>query len=243
MNRYLPSALFTALMISSTLTTAGQIATSFTQAKNNLYKGVFDNQGATFYTGCSWNKKKVDLASCGLENSFPTKEHKRALRVEAEHVIPASWFYKQNGTDRKCYLDAKQNKASPREYCQENDTNYSQAHNDLVNLRVAVGAINGQRSNKPFAESLSGDNKKTYRGNGKTMVITSRIVIPDTSIRGDIARIAFYMRDTYGVNYAKRQLELFKQWDQEDPVSDEERSLNKRIIKIQGHGNPYVENK
>ena len=34
------------------------------------------------------------------------------------------------------------------------------AHNDLINLRPAVGAVNAARSNKPFAETLSGKKKQ-----------------------------------------------------------------------------------
>lgn len=184
----------------------------------------------------------MDLESCGLQNSFTKKERKRALRTEAEHVIPASWFYKQNNHYRKCYAEAKQLKTSPRKYCQKHDDNFRRANNDLINLRPAVGAINAARSNKPFAISLSGGKKeRTYNGNGKKIIITSRVVVPDKSIRGDIARIAFYMNQKYGVTYSKRQLTIFKNWTLEDPVSDTERNLNRRIEKIQGHGNPFVE--
>ena len=31
--------------------------------------------------------------------------------------------------------------------------------------------------------------------------------------QGDIARVAFYMSDRYGVTYSKRQLNTFHQWD------------------------------
>ena len=216
------------------------IPSSFSKAKTKLYKTVYLNQGETFYAGCSWTKKKIDLNSCGLQNSFTSKERKRALRTEAEHVIPASWFYKQNNQYRQCHIEAKQLKTSARKYCQKNNDNFRMAHNDLINLRPTVGAINAARSNKPFAETLSGKKETTYNGNGKKIVITSRVVIPDTSIRGDIARIAFYMNQKYGVTYSKRQLKTFMNWDSIDPISDEERNLNQRIKKVQGHGNPFV---
>ena len=44
------------------------------------------------------------------------------------------------------------------------------------------------------------------------------------------------MSEKYGVSYSKRQLELFKQWDQQDPISEQERAHNKRIIQVQGFG-------
>ncbi len=70
--------------------------------------------------------------------------------------------------------------------------------------------------------------------------VSSRVAIPDISIRGDIARVAFYMRDTYGVTYSKRQASLFNEWDRQDSVNEEEVLLNKRIMKVQGVGNHYV---
>ncbi|WP_178861260.1 endonuclease [Thiomicrorhabdus cannonii] len=228
-----------ALLAFSASVIAG-ISGSFEQAKANMYKGVYQNVGTTFYTGCDWSKKKVDLASCGLQNSFPKGQLKRASRTEAEHVIPASWFYKKNGKWRACYSQAKAIKENPREYCQAHDDEYRNAHNDLVNLRPAVGQINADRSNKPFSDSVSGDGVETFRGKGLTIKITSRVAIPDVKIRGDIARIGFYMAEKYGVTYSKRQLELFQEWDKSDPVDDAERELNNRIMKVQGLGNALV---
>ncbi len=80
----------------------------------------------------------------------------------------------------------------------------------------------------------------TYRGNGKIFKVSSRVAIPDISIRGDIARVAFYMSETYGVTYSKRQSELFNEWDKQDAVSKDEVLLNEKIIKVQGVGNHYV---
>ena len=146
----------------------------------------------------------------------------------------------KNEIERSCVADSKAHKDSPREYCQKYDTDFRSAHNDLVNLRPAVGQLNANRSNKPFSDILSGKDPVTYRGNGKTFKISSRVAVPDQSIRGDIARVAFYMRDTYGVSYSKRQAKLFDEWHQQDPLSEEEMLLNKRIIKVQGAGNNYA---
>ncbi|MDR9500018.1 MAG: endonuclease, partial [Hydrogenovibrio sp.] len=103
-----------------------------------------------------------------------------------------------------------------------------------------IGQINAHRSNKPFGEKLSGTKEQTYRGIGMITKVSSRIFVPDPSIRGDIARIAFYMRDTYGVDYSRRQLQVFERWNVNDPVSYDEYRLNKRIEQAQGRGNHYV---
>jgi deoxyribonuclease-1 len=116
---------------------------------------------------------------------------KRASRTEAEHIIPASWMLKKNKADRLCVAESKSHKDSSRKYCQKHDKEFRNAHNDLVNLRLAVGQINAKRSNKPFAEKLSGSKSITYRGTGKEFKVASRVAVPDISIRGDIARVAF----------------------------------------------------
>lgn len=93
--------------------------------------------------------------------------------------------------------------------------------------------INADRSNKPFVEAAKTDVKSYAQCD---IEIGSRGVVPTKNKQGDIARVAFYMSEKYGVSYSKRQLELFKQWDQQDPISEQERAHNKRIIQVQGFG-------
>jgi len=206
---------------------------NFNKAKKNMYSKVFNNSGETLYCGCQWSRKKVDLASCGLEGYFPKKYRKRALRTEAEHIIPASWLLKVNKKFRQCVIDAKELKQSPRKYCQKHDEDYKKAHNDLVNLYPAVGQINANRSNKPFLDTLK-TTKNTY---GKCTVENgSRGFVPPDRRKGDIARVAFYMSQTYGVIYSKRQLSLFEKWDKLDPISEGERAHNTNVIRVQGYG-------
>lgn len=209
------------------------VASNFSKAKKNLYQKVYGNSGLTFYTNCLWSKKKVDLESCNLQDSFAKKHMKRASRTEVEHIIPASWMYKKNGKWRECYLEAKQKGVNKRKYCQKTDKDYRNAHNDLMNLVPAIGQLNDMRSNKPFAEKLSGKIKQTFRGNGKVLALSSRVAIPDHSIRGDIARVAFYMQKSYGVTFSKRQLGLFEKWNEEDPISPEELNRTRKITLIQ----------
>lgn len=206
---------------------------SFNSAKKKLYSKVYNNAGKTIYCDCDWSAKKTDLNSCGLQSSFSKKHSKRAKRIEAEHIIPASWMYKVNKKTRQCHIDAKAKKQNPRKYCQKYDQEYKQAHNDLVNLYPAIGQINADRSNKPFLEHVS-NKVKTY---GQCDIkIGSRGIVPPTNKRGDIARIAFYMHETYGVTYSKRQLSLFNKWHKEDPISAQEKAHNNKIVKIQGFG-------
>jgi len=224
------------LMIASTSTLpvmAKESVFSFSTAKKKLYKTVYQNQGETFYCGCDWSKKKVDLGSCGLQSYFPKKQRKRSLRTEAEHIIPASWLLRVNGQDRQCVSDAKAKGDSPRKYCQKHDKSYKQAHSDLVNLVPAVGQINADRSNKPFVNSV---NTKSKSYGQCSTEISSRGIVPPNDRKGDIARIAQYMQSKYGVKYSKRQQALFDKWMQQDPVSEQEIKRDNKIIKTQGYG-------
>jgi deoxyribonuclease-1 len=206
---------------------------SFTTAKNKLYSKVFNNTGETLYCGCDWSDRKTDIGSCGLQGFFPKKQRKRALRTEAEHIIPASWMLKVNGKTRQCAIDSKKVKDSARKYCQKHDFSYKQAHNDLVNLFPAVGQINADRSNKPFVD-IAKNKVKTY---GKCDIqIGSRGIVPPSDKKGDIARVAFYMQSSYGISYSQRQLQLFNEWNRQDPISAQERMHNKRVIQAQGFG-------
>ena len=222
------------LLITLAITSLTVTATpNFNKAKKNMYTKVFNNSGETLYCGCKWSHKKVDLASCGLEGYFPKKYRKRAHRTEAEHIIPASWMLKVNKKFRQCVIDSKENKLSARKYCQKHDEDYRKAHNDLVNLYPAVGQINADRSNKPFLDAL----KSTENSYGKCHAESgSRGFLPPDNKKGDIARVAFYMSQRYGVVYSKRQQSLFDIWDKLDPISDEEREHNIRIVKVQGYG-------
>lgn len=67
-----------------------------------------------------------------------------------------------------------------------------------------------------------------------------RAIQPRPAVRGEIARIQFYMADTYRLRLS-RQSRLFCAWARQFPVSDWERLRDQRITALQGHGNPYVQ--
>jgi deoxyribonuclease-1 len=63
---------------------------------------------------------------------------------------------------------------------------------------------------------------------------------PPPQVRGDAARIWFYMSDTYGVKLTAAQRRLLQTWAKADPVDDWERLRNKRVAAAQGNLNPHV---
>ena len=50
----------------------------------------------------------------------------------------------------------------------------------------------------------------------------------------------FYMSEQYNVKLSKRDIKMFKIWNKQDPVSKWERIKNKRVYKLQGNKNRFI---
>jgi deoxyribonuclease-1 len=59
-------------------------------------------------------------------------------------------------------------------------------------------------------------------------------------VRGDIARVYFYIEHTYGLALTHGERHLFRAWHQADPVSEWEIERDVRIEGLQGNSNPFV---
>ncbi len=211
---------------------------SFATAKRLLYEQVYADHPLTFYCGCRFDAgRRVDLTACGY---VPRKNPRRAERIEAEHIVPAYWI----GYTRPCWreplcTDKGGKKFKGRSCCEAIDPSFETAHNDLHNLVPAVGEANGDRSNYRFG-LIEGEPREYGACDFEVDEAHDRAE-PTESIRGDIARVSFYMEATYGVRLSEAQRKLFEAWDRQDPVDAWERERNARIKAIQGNGNPFVE--
>jgi deoxyribonuclease-1 len=210
-------------------------AGSFSTAKRWLYEDIYDKHHKTFYCGCDFDEAKtVDPKGCGLR---PRRNEKRALRVEAEHVFPASQF----GYYRECWREPQRVcgvKMSGRECCKRTDPVFEAAHNDLHNLFPAVGEVNGDRSN--YRWGMIPGEKREYGGCNIEVDPELRRAEPPENVMGDIARAMFYMEKTYGFRLSDQQRKLFMAWHRQDLPDAWERERNQRIAKIQGQENPFI---
>lgn len=211
---------------------------SFSTAKKMLYSKVYKDRAKTFYCGCDYDsRRRINLASCQVH---PRQDTKRAARVEAEHIVPASWF----GHHRQCWnepicTDSKGKAYKGRRCCEDSDPVFETAHNDLHNLMPAVGEVNGDRKNYRFG-MITGE-KREYGQCDFEVDSRLRRAEPPPEVRGDIARVSFYMEKMYGVALSDQQRQLFTAWSKQDPVDAWERERNQRIEKIQGNRNPFVD--
>lgn len=105
---------------------------------------------------------------------------------------------------------------------------------DLHNLKPANPSVNSSRGNKYF------DNTTTTLSYAPTRL----------EVRGDIARILFYMVIMYshlelidGVpsTYEMAMLGTLLQWHYDDPVDDFERNRNEEIFSFQNNRNPFID--
>lgn len=106
-----------------------------------------------------------------------------------------------------------------------------EAPNDLHVMRVADIDINTLRWNYPF---IDGEGKYELKGEA---------FFPGDEWKGDVARILMYMHLRYDEPFAPMGgLDLFLEWNAEDPVSAIEIQRNNVIEDAQGNRNPFIDN-
>ncbi|WP_086480419.1 endonuclease [Oceanospirillum sanctuarii] len=197
-------------------------APNFSAAKKDAVK-VYQGQETSFYCGCEYRRegKKLvpDWESCGYS---PRKNANRGSRIEWEHVVPA-WHF---GHQLQCWQNGG------RKNCTRNDPKFAAMEADLMNLVPAVGELNGDRSNYKFG-MIPGE-PRAYGRCDFEVDFKGKTAEPPENVRGDIARIYFYMRDTYGLQISRQQRQLLEAWNRQDPESDWERERKRRIEKLQG---------
>jgi deoxyribonuclease-1 len=200
-------------------------ASSWEKAKRSV-KAVYADNRVDQYCGCTFDRRnRVDLGSCAYK---VRKDGRRAMRIEMEHVVPAASL----GQQRACW------RSGGRKNCEANDPDFIKAHNDLHNIIPAVGEVNGDRSNFRFAELSMPSNQ--YGACPFKVDFQQRAAEPPPHLKGDIARINFYMRAQHGLRLSQQQERLFQVWDKIDPVDQWEIKRDERIRRIQGNSNPFV---
>ena len=226
-------AVVVACLLQLTLTISVDGAPStFREAKTDARQHVYHDRTntGTFYCGCNWrwageSGGRIDFESCGYE---VRAQQNRAIRIEWEHVVPASNF----GRARQCWQNGG------RKNCNRTDPIFNQMEADLHNLAPAVGEVNADRSNFRFGV-LPG---AVYQHGACDFKVDfkSRVAEPRAEVKGQIARVYFYMHDRYDLQMSDQQQRLLLAWDRQYPVSAWERERDRRIATRMGHSNPFV---
>ena len=214
--------------------TASAAPNDFSQAKRLLRDHVYNDQNQTaagdFYCGCKWewvgkSGGRMDPNSCGFQ---ATKQASRATRLEWEHVAAISAVAQQ----RQCWRDGG------RENCQRTDPVFNRMEGDMFNLVPSIGTANALRSNINYG-MVSGPSMPLGACTTK-IGTTVRAVEPRNEVKGEAARITFYMADRYNIRLSDQQQRVLVAWDRSYPVSAWEKERDRRIAYSMGHHNPFV---
>lgn len=138
------------------------------------------------------------------------------------------------------------------------------AGTDCHHLRAADISTNSARNNRTFAECDEPYVDQSGQYNGATGSFTSSsefVWKPREEVKGDVARMIFYMAVRYEGENGEPDLELVDyivdasdkspvhgrlsdllQWHEEDPVDDEERRRNDVVYSYQENRNPFIDN-
>ncbi len=153
-----------------------------------------------------------------------------------EHSVPQSWF----------------SKSSPMV-------------SDIVHVLPTDCYVNNRRSSYPFGEVGSttyvSNNGYSKLGSCKTAGYSGTVFEPNDEIKGDIARIYFYMVTCYEDRFTnwsagsakqvfssdKYQglktwcMDMMMRWSKQDPVDATEIARNNAVQEVQGNRNPFVD--
>ena len=202
-------------------------AESFDQSKKIL-KNIYADHQTTFYCGCNYTYENqgnmIDRKSCGyIPRNATTKKgnpNERARRIEWEHVMPAENF----GKHLPCWREGG------RKACQK-DPVFQKMEADMMNLVPAIGELNGDRSNYRYGANEPKIGQYGQCNFEVDFEANRAYVKPE--IRGDIARIYFYMSEKYNINLSKQERQMMEAWDKLDPIDEWEKERIQRIKKYQ----------
>lgn len=240
------------------------VALTFAQGPNNTgnyYQAANGKKGEALKTALFNIIKNPSVTSySGLKEAYKTTDVRpdgyiRDWYSNTTNYVPGSAFgnYKKEG-------DAYNREHSvPQSWFSE----ASPMKSDIVHVFPVDGYVNNRRSNYPFGEvgnvTYQSNNNYSKLGYGKTGLGYSSLVFePNDEVKGDIARIYFYMATCYQdrINnwsgesftgstayqpFAQWTLNMLLRWSEQDPVDEVERARNAAVYTVQKNRNPFVD--
>ena len=188
----------------------------------------------------------IDRKSCGYiprnEITKKGKKNVRAGRIEWEHVIPAENFGRQfscwRDGDSEC-VNSRGKKYKGRKCCEKVNKQYRIMQADMHNLFPSIGELNADRKNYRYDFELP---RKGQYGECRFNVdFKAKRAKVREEIRGIIARDNLYFNKQYNMKLSKQELKKYNTWNKQYPPDVWEIERNKRIEKIQGNLNEFIE--
>lgn len=141
---------------------------------------------------------------------------------------------------KSCYqekicLDSKGDRFKGLRCCQKIDPLYQKMSTDLHNFVPEHPLLKRLKGNLNYG--MASVEKNNVDGCYLYIDKQKKIVEPANHIKGMIARIYFYMRDTYGLHLSLEETEQYLQWHHAYPASVFEKFRNEKIRELQGNKN------
>ncbi|WP_341910961.1 endonuclease [Ferrovibrio terrae] len=216
---------------------------TFTAAKKIARNSIFADRPIDYYCGCEYRPTgkasdsggQMKLSTCTYR---ARANPERGKRLEWEHVMPAKIFAGERACWRGEPAKCQERGIKGRSCCNAADSTFKKMEADLHNLVPSVGELNGDRSDKPYG-NVRGEPRQygqcDFEIGGKP-----KVTEPPANIKGDVARIWFYMSDAYNIKIDVDTIATLEKWSEDDPVDDWERLRDKRVRAAQGNSNPFV---
>ena len=246
------------------------VGTAFAQGPNNsgtYYRGADGQKGEALKTALYNIIKEPKVTSyAGLKDAY-TKTDVRpdgSLRdwySNITHYVPGGAF----GSNNKEGAGYNREHSVPQSWFSE----ASPMKSDIVHVLPTDAYINNMRSSNPFGEVNPNASNYKQSANGYSKSGSARsglgysgvVFEPNDEIKGDIARIYFYMATCYqnvilnwtngtggsvigGTTYQPFKqwvMDMMLRWSQEDPVDDVETARNNAVYTVQKNRNPFVD--
>ena len=120
--------------------------------------------------------------------------------------------------------------------CLRSDHQYVEIISDLHNIVPANSYFEFKRKHAQF-----GNLDETIEANECGIRKKLHIIEPPDSLKGDVARVLFYMHNRYKLPL-QAHVSLLRLWNENDPPSAEEQKRNTKISELQGNENEFVSN-
>ncbi len=226
-------------------------------AQQPYYNGIdFTLTGQDLYLAL---QNKINNAS----NTFNYGDTKNTMKITDEdsgNTANVLLVYGYNDSDGNCTTDRSRNKndfgGSVCEYNREHVFARSNANPPMGSVNNTTTGIGADPHNiRPSDQQMNGNrgDKKFASGSGNAGNAGSNWY-PGDEWKGDVARMMMYMYTRYGdrclpslngvgaTQGSTDMLQLYLQWNVEDPVSDFEDQRNPYLETVYGNRNPFIDN-
>ncbi len=231
------------------------------KAKDLAEQQVYKDHLLTFYCGCPFDSSRtISAAECGYEPAAENGQaesagkkkqaggagkNKQADGAAWKHIVSVRKIARRFDCWKKGHsfcIGGEGRKIKGRRCCTLPGVSekYRRLNADLHNIAPVISELH-KKSARFFPGEIEGENRQ-FGGCDFEINAENKILEPPDSKRGDLARTYLYLADAYGMRLKADQRRLLMSWHKNDPPDEWEKERNRRIKKIQGNGNPFIEN-